>query len=120
MKLVPIIVDYYPFQFDAFQQWRSGSVVKTGRRVLQVSIPSSTCRHNHKEFSVVFSESRVNTGKDSLERSHGGHSVYSRRTLVLQLGLKNLQPTNNRFDALKFFLGVRLQGGLSLTSIFPM
>ena len=42
----------------------SGGVVtlKSGRREVLGSIPDHACRPNHSEFSVVFSETRVNTG----------------------------------------------------------
>ena len=42
----------------------SGGVVmlKTGRRELPGSNPGHACRPNRSEFSMVFSETRVNTG----------------------------------------------------------
>ena len=43
------------------QQWRSGSALETGRRKLLRSIPGRACRTSRSEFSVVFSETRVNT-----------------------------------------------------------
>ena len=36
--------------------------LKTGRREVSASNPGRACRPSHSEFSVVFSESRVNTG----------------------------------------------------------
>ena len=36
--------------------------LKTGRREVPDSIPGRACRPNRSEFSVVFSETRVNTG----------------------------------------------------------
>ena len=41
---------------------RSGSALKTGRRVLPRSIPDLACRPSCSEFSVVFSKTRLNTG----------------------------------------------------------
>ena len=46
------------------QQLRS----KTGRQEVPCSIPGRACRPSRSEFSVVFSETRVNTGQDPLER----------------------------------------------------
>ena len=40
-------------------------MLENGRREVPGSIPGRACR---SEFSVVFSETRVNTGYDSLER----------------------------------------------------
>ena len=56
-----------PFQF--FRSPTCGGVVtlKTGRREVPDSKPGHACRPSRSEFSVVFSETRVNTGKDSLE-----------------------------------------------------
>ena len=49
-------------------QWRRGSALKAGKRVVTGSIPGHACRPSHSKFSVVFSETRVITGKDPLER----------------------------------------------------
>ena len=49
----------------------SGSAVtlkKTGRREMPVSNPGRACRPSRSEFSVVFSETPVNTGCDPFER----------------------------------------------------
>ena len=40
---------------------RSGSALKNGRREVTGSIPDRACQPNFSEFSVVFSETRVNT-----------------------------------------------------------
>ena len=48
-------------QGKAPHQWQSGSVLKTGRREVPGSIPGGACRPSHSKFSVVFSETRVNT-----------------------------------------------------------
>ena len=42
----------------------SGTAVtlRTGRREVPGSNPGRACRPSHSEFSVVFSETRVNTG----------------------------------------------------------
>ena len=42
------------------QQWLSGSALETTGG--PSSIPGRTCRPSRSEFSVVFSETRVNTG----------------------------------------------------------
>ena len=44
------------------RQWRSGSAFKAGRREVPGSNPGRACRPSRLEFSVVFSETRVNTG----------------------------------------------------------
>ena len=48
----------------------SGGVLtlKTGRREAPGSNPGRACRTSHSEFSMVFSETRVNTSQDPLER----------------------------------------------------
>ena len=58
-------------------QWRSGSALKTGTREVPGSISGCACRPRCSEFSVVFSETRVKTGQDPLERP-------PRRALPLQ------------------------------------
>ena len=45
-------------------QMPSGSVLKTGGRGMMSSIPSCSCRPNHSKFSVIFSETRLNTDYD--------------------------------------------------------
>ena len=42
--------------------------LKNGRRKVPGSNPGRACRPSRAEFSVVFSETRVNTGYDPLER----------------------------------------------------
>ena len=43
-------------------------MLKTGRQEVPDSIPGRACRPNRLEFSVVFSEIRIDTGLGSLER----------------------------------------------------
>ena len=43
-------------------QWLSDFALKTGRPVVPGSILGRACRPSRSEFSVVFSETRVNTG----------------------------------------------------------
>ena len=43
-------------------QWRSGFAFKAGRRELSGSIPERACRLSRSMFSVVFSETGINTG----------------------------------------------------------
>ena len=45
-----------------FQQWASGSALKTVRGEVPGSIPGHACRSSDSEFSVVFPETHVNTG----------------------------------------------------------
>ena len=54
----------------------SGGVVmlKTGKREMPGSNPSRTCQPSHSEFTAVFSEIRVNTNKDPLERPTRTHT----------------------------------------------
>ena len=42
---------------------------RTSRRKVLGSISGRACRPSHPEFSVFFSETHVNTGKDPLDRS---------------------------------------------------
>ena len=49
-------------------QWRNGSTLKAGRREVPDSIPSRACRPSRLDFYVIFSETRVNTGYDPVER----------------------------------------------------
>ena len=77
-------------------QWLSSSALKTGRREVPGLIPCRACRPSRLEFSVVFSETRVNRGQKPLGRP-------PRRAFHLQsqvprviIGLKNLQPTCNQ------------------------
>ena len=51
--------------------------LQTGRRKVPGSNPSRACRPSRSEFSMVFSETRVNTGLDCLEKP-------SRRAFHLQ------------------------------------
>ena len=71
---------YLFFHFNAFNifpqkrqphQWLSGSVLKIGRQELPGSILACACRSNRSEFSLVFSETRINMSQSSLERSPG-------------------------------------------------
>ena len=77
----------------------SGGVVtlKTGRRKVPGSIPGRACRPSRSEFSVVFSETRVNTGQDPLERR-------LRRALHLQIQIPReiigLNTNNHHFFVL--------------------
>ena len=51
-------------QFQQYFRPTSGTAVtlKTGRREVPGSVPGHACRPSRSEFSVVFSETRVNTG----------------------------------------------------------
>ena len=49
-------------------QWLRSSALKIGRLEVKGSIPGRACRPRLSEFSVVFSESCINTIEDSLER----------------------------------------------------
>ena len=49
-------------------QWPSGSALKTGRREVPGAIPGRACRPSRSDFLWFFSETRVNTGQDLLER----------------------------------------------------
>ena len=57
------------FYHKLLHQQRSGSDLETGGREVPCSIAGPACRPSRSEFSVVFSETRVNTGQDHLERS---------------------------------------------------
>ena len=45
----------------------SAKTLKTGRREVPGSNPGRACRPIRLQFSVIFSETRVNIGKDPLE-----------------------------------------------------
>ena len=54
-----------------------------------------------QRFFVVFSETRVNTGQESLRKTpHGGHSFYRHRSLARQSALipTTNQPKNNYYS----------------------
>ena len=55
---------YYIFIFLIFYGPTSGGLValKTGRREMPGSNPDRACRPSCSEFSVVFSETRINAG----------------------------------------------------------
>ena len=61
------------------------------------SNPGRVCRPSRSEFSVVFSETRVNTGKNPLERQPRGHASY--KAQVPQAAL-NLQPNRVIFKVI--------------------
>ena len=67
---------------------------ETGRRVVPGSFPDCACRRSRSEFSVVFSETAVNTGKDPLER----FQLYSQVPRVT-IGLTHTtnQPTTDTY-----------------------
>ena len=75
------------FHYVTPHHLRSGSALKTDRGEVPGSIPDRACRLSRSEFSVIFSETRVNTGQDPLER-------LQRRALSLQaaLTLQQQQP----------------------------
>ena len=61
-----IINNYNEFEIESFQDFispTSGAVeaLKTGRREVPGSNPGRTCRPSCSEFSVVFSNTRINT-----------------------------------------------------------
>ena len=62
-----------------------GSALKTGRREVPGSIPARACRPNYSEFSVVFSETRLNTGLK--KTPHGEHPTHRPRSPVRQSAL---------------------------------
>ena len=76
----------------------SGTAVtlKTGRRELPGSNPDRACRPRRSEFSVVFSETRVNTGQDPLERPPRRALHLYAQVLSETIGL-NTYNNNNHF-----------------------
>ena len=77
------------------------SILLADQAVQWLEKPASIPRVSDRlrsEFSVVFSKTRVNTGKNPLERPHGGHSTHWPRFLVTQSALK---PTTNQPTDLK-------------------
>ena len=62
------------------------------------SIPGYACRPNRSEFSMIFSETRVNTGWNPIERLHGGHSTHRPRSLDRQSALKPPPPSPSYTD----------------------
>ena len=68
--------------------------LKTRRQKVPGSNPGNSCRPSRLEFSVVFSETRVNTGPDPLERlPTEGTLPIGPGPISGQLAF-NLQPTN--------------------------
>ena len=63
------------------------------------SNPDRACRPSHSEFSVFFSETRVNTGQDPLERPPSRRALHPQAQIPCEtIGLKiNHQPTNQHF-----------------------
>ena len=49
-------------------QWHSGNAQKLEDERCPGSNPGRTCRPSRSEFSMVFSETRINAGYDPLER----------------------------------------------------
>ena len=49
--------------------WRSGSALKAGRREVPGAIPGRVCGLSRSEFSLFFSEIRVNTPAEVLPHS---------------------------------------------------
>ena len=72
----------------------AGEALKTGRQEIPGSNPGHACRPSLSEFSVFFSETRVNTGYNPLERSPlEGNFANSPISFERQLDLHN-HPTN--------------------------
>ena len=57
------------FSLQLPHQWPIRSALKTSRRQVPGSIRSLACRPSLSLFSVVFSETPVNTGKDPLKET---------------------------------------------------
>ena len=57
-------------------------MLKTGRREVPGSNPGRSCRPSRSEFSMVFSETCVNTGYDPLERPPWRAFTFNQRFLV--------------------------------------
>ena len=51
------------------QKWPNGSAYESGRKKVLGSIPDHVCRTSRLEFSMAFSETRVNTGYYPVVRS---------------------------------------------------
>ena len=58
-SVFPALIILFPTMLS-LHQWRSGSVLEAGRREVPGSILDRVCRPSRSEFSVVFSETRVN------------------------------------------------------------
>ena len=75
-------------------------MLKTGRREVPDSNPGRACRPSPSEFSVVFSETRVNAGWDPLERPPTEGTPPTDPDSTSGRLDSNLQPTNQlRFKA---------------------
>ena len=66
IKMFPSII-FFSF-LSSNHQWSSDSALKTGRRKQPGSIPGHACRPSCLEFSMVFTETRINTGWNPLEK----------------------------------------------------
>ena len=82
-------------------QWPSSFAFKASKWEVLDSILGRACRPSCSEFSVVFSETRVNTGQDPLKRppTEGTPSV-GPRPICGQSAL-NLQPNSDGFLQVK-------------------
>ena len=76
--------------------WRSGTILKAGRREVPGSNPNRACRPSRSDFSVVFSETRVNMGWDPIERPPREGAFYAYAKVPSEtIGLKTYnKPTN--------------------------
>ena len=59
-QIVQCPLEILLFQLDSLHQWQNGNAQY--RRLVPGSNPGRACRPSRSEFSVVFSETRVNTG----------------------------------------------------------
>ena len=83
-----------PVTFLNFCCPTSGTAVtlKSGRREVPGSNPGRACRSSRSEFSAVFSETRVNTGQDPLER-HSLRAFHLQAQVPSEtIGLNTNQP----------------------------
>ena len=70
------------------------NALKVGRQEVPGSIPGRACRPSSLEFFMVFSETRINTGEDFLERPPTEGTPFAEPgPISVQLTL-TLQPTN--------------------------
>ena len=62
IKKIFVILNHKDIRAKLPHQWRSGSELKIDRREVPGSIRGRACLPSRSDFSVVFSEIRLNTG----------------------------------------------------------
>ena len=81
------LISQFVYIFSRPHQWWSGIALKAGRWQVPGSNSGRACQPTCLEFSVVFSETSVNTGQDPLERPPRRASHLQAQVLLETIGL---------------------------------